>query len=196
MSGLYLVPAGLPRAGLIAGLAGRLRRVFATEVEVTRLPLDLQACHDPVRNQYRTTPLLRQLLDAPLEGRVLAVLDGEPVAYVLLGGPDPIDLDPGDFAPRGYAVASELAKNLTSSVRGRVTVIEVTADGSQLTLVLDDGATRVRFGEARDLFAKLVRLETILSTRDELPTGTIDVSTRLVRLPDDGGGAAAEGGSG
>ena len=130
------------------------------------------------------------------QGRVLAVLDGEPVAYVLLGGPDPLDLQPGDFAPRGYAVASELAKNLTSSVRGRVSVIEVTADGSQLTLVLDDGDTRVRFGEARDLFAKLVRLETVLSSRDELPTGTIDVSTREVTLPDDAGGDAAGGGDG
>ena len=73
MSGLSLVPAGLPRTGLVAGLAAHLRRVFATEVVVTDLHLDLQACHDPMRRQYRTAPIMQQLLDAPLQGRVLAV---------------------------------------------------------------------------------------------------------------------------
>lgn len=123
------------------------------------------------------------------EGRVLDVLDGYPFAYVLLDGPDPVDLEPGEFAPRGYAVAAELAKNLTGTVRGRVELIEVAADGSRLELVLDDGL-RVRFGEARDLFAKLVRLETVLSTYPDLPPGTIDVSTREVTLPE---GADVEG---
>lgn len=116
------------------------------------------------------------------DGRVLDVLAGYPFAYVLLDGPDPVDLEPGEFAPRGYAVAAELAKNLTSTVRGRVQMIEVSADGSRLELVLDDDL-RVRFGEARELFAKLVRLETVLSTYPDLPPGTIDVSTREVTLP-------------
>jgi len=95
------------------------------------------------------------------DGRVLDVLDKYPLAYVLIDGPDPVDLDAGQFAPFGYAAASELAKNLTASVRGRVDRIDVTADGSRLALLLDDG-TEVRFGEARDLLNKLVRLETVL----------------------------------
>ncbi len=115
------------------------------------------------------------------DGRVLDVIDNYPFAYVLLGGPDPVDLEAGEFAPRGYAAASELAKNLTGSVRGRVVMIEVTADGSRLVMHLDDGV-EVRFGEARDLFAKLVRLETVLSVGGVGESGVIDVSTNEVTL--------------
>ena len=115
------------------------------------------------------------------EGRVLAVLDGYPIAYLLLAGPDPVDLEPGDFAPRGYAAASELAKNLTGSIRGRVSFVSVTADGSQLSMFLDDG-TEVRFGAARDLFNKLLRLETTLAGNPDREPGVIDVSTSEVTL--------------
>ena len=59
--------------------------------------------------------------------------------------------------------------------------IEVTADGSRLVMYLDDG-TEVRFGEARDLFTKLVRLETVLLTNPEREPGTIDVSTSQTTL--------------
>jgi cell division protein FtsQ len=110
------------------------------------------------------------------EGRVLDVLDMYPFAYVLLSGPDPVDLEAGDFAPQGYAAASELAKNLTGSMRGRVAQIEVTADGARLVVHLDDGSS-VYFGEARDLLAKLVRLETVLANGQDCESGLIDVST-------------------
>lgn len=115
------------------------------------------------------------------DGRVLDVIEKYPFAYVLLGGPDPVDLEPGQFAPRGYAAASELAKNLTGTVRGRVERIDVTADGSRLVMWLDDGS-EVRFGEARDLFTKLVRLETVLASGERDEPGLIDVSTREVVL--------------
>lgn len=109
-------------------------------------------------------------------GRVLDVLDLYPFAYVLIVGPDAVDLEPGAFAPQGYAAAAELAKNLTGTVRGRVTMIEVTADGSRLAMQLDDGST-VFFGEARDLLAKLVRLEAVMTNGEEREPGLIDVST-------------------
>jgi cell division protein FtsQ len=115
------------------------------------------------------------------EGRVLAVLNGYPFAYLLLNGPDPVDLEPGAFAPQGYAAASELTKNLTASIRGQVASMDVTADGSRLTLFLDDG-TEVRFGQARDLFNKLLRLETTLQNNPEREPGVIDVSTGEVTL--------------
>ena len=115
------------------------------------------------------------------EGRVLDVLDGYPIAYVLINGPDPVDLDPSEIAPQGYKAAAELAKNLTSTVRGKVDHIEVTADGSRLVMYLDDG-TEVRFGEARDLFTKLVRLETVLLQNPDREPGTIDVSTSQTTL--------------
>ena len=114
-------------------------------------------------------------------GRVLDVIDNYPFAYVLLGGPDPVDLDAGEFAPYGYAAAADLGKNLTGSVRGRVELIEVMADGSRLVMRLDDGV-EVRFGEARDLLVKLVRLETVLSSGAVPDAGVIDVSTSQVTL--------------
>lgn len=110
------------------------------------------------------------------DGRVLDVLDQYPIAYVLVGGPDPVDLEAGQFAPEGYTAAAELAKNLTGSVRGQVDRIEVTANGSSLIMWLRDGSD-VRFGEARDLFTKLVRLETRLALEPEREPGPIDVST-------------------
>ncbi len=128
---------------------------------------------------YRGPDLRFRVLDR--EGRVLDVIENYPLAYVLLEGPDPVDLEPGEFAPRGYAAAAELAKNLTGSVRGSVRSIEVTADGSRLVMHLDDEVD-VRFGEARDLFAKLVRLETVLSAGGVQGPRVIDVSTSEVTL--------------
>jgi cell division protein FtsQ len=115
------------------------------------------------------------------QGRVLDVLDGYPFAYVLITGPDPVNLDPSEIAPQGYTAAAELAKNLTSDVRGKVDHLEVTADGSRLVMYLDDG-TVVRFGEARDLFTKLVRLETVLLENPDRKPGEIDVSTSQTTL--------------
>ena len=128
---------------------------------------------------YRGPDLQFRVLDR--EGRVLDVIEKYPIAYVLLDGPDPVDLDAGEFAPRGYAAASELAKNLTGSVRGRVHRIEVTSDGSSLVMFLVDDV-QVRFGEARDLFAKLVRLETVFSSGGAGDSDVIDVSTNEVTL--------------
>jgi cell division protein FtsQ len=128
---------------------------------------------------YQGPDLRFRVLDR--DGRVLDVIDKYPFAYVLLGGSDAVDLEPGETAPRGYAAAADLAKNLTGSIRGSVQLIEVAADGSNLVMHLDDGL-RVRFGEARDLFVKLVRLETVLSAGVESETGVIDVSTSQVTL--------------
>jgi cell division protein FtsQ len=115
------------------------------------------------------------------DGRVLDVIEGYPIAYVLITGPDPVDLDPSEVAPQGYQGAAELAKNLTGAVRGRVEQLEVTANGSRLVMHLDDGS-EVNFGEARDLFTKLVRLETVLAQNPEREPGPIDVSTSQTTL--------------
>ena len=116
------------------------------------------------------------------DGRVLDVIgEGYPFAYVLITGPDPVDLDAGEVAPQGYQAAAELARNLTGTVRGRVERLEVTADGSRLVMWLDDGS-EVYFGEARDLFAKLVRLETVLTQNPDREPGAIDISTSQATL--------------
>ena len=110
------------------------------------------------------------------DGRVLDVIAGQPIAYMLITGPDPVDRQPGEYAPVGYGAAAKLVQGLTGSVRGRVQSIDVTADGSQLRLLLDD-ATEVRFGAASDLVTKLVRLETALGAAGDQVVHVIDVST-------------------
>ncbi|HEY3484167.1 MAG TPA: FtsQ-type POTRA domain-containing protein, partial [Ilumatobacteraceae bacterium] len=115
------------------------------------------------------------------EGRVLDVLDGQPIAYMLLTGPEALDLEPGQFAPTGYAAAAELVQALTGTVRGRVSSIEVTPDGSSLKLFLDNGM-EVRFGAATDLLAKLVRLETVFAEAEATGATVIDVSTPEVTV--------------
>jgi cell division protein FtsQ len=113
------------------------------------------------------------------DGRVLDVITGQPIAYVLITGPDPVDREPGEYAPVGYGAAAKLVQGLTGSVRGRVQSIDVTADGAQLRLLLDD-ATEVRFGAATDLVTKLVRLETALGAVGDQVISVIDVSTAEV----------------
>jgi cell division protein FtsQ len=122
------------------------------------------------------------------DGRVLDVLDGQPIAYMLITGPDPIDLAPGAFAPLGYAASAELVQALTASVRGRVTSIDVTSDGSQLRMFLEpvheesDGEIEVRLGSATELLVKLVRLENVLPAADAEGARSLDVSTAEVTL--------------
>ena len=68
---------------------------------------------------------------------------------------------------------------LTPELRARAESVAVTADGSDLRLLLHDGI-EARFGAARDLVVKLVRLQTSL---DDLQAGRvsyIDVSTNEV----------------
>lgn len=115
------------------------------------------------------------------EGRVLDVIDGQPIAYMLVTGPDALDLDQAAFAPVGYAAAAELVQALTPSVRGRVASVDVTGDGSQLRLLLDDG-TEVRFGAADDLLVKLVRLENVIDRALAERATIIDVSTAEVTV--------------
>lgn len=133
---------------------------------------------------------LFRVLDA--EGRVLDVIEGQPVAYVLIAGPGTLDLAAGEFAPVGHSSAAALVTKLTPTVRPLVESLEVTADGSDLVLNLahldGDGQSstiRVRFGSAigdSDQIEKLVRLERKL---DDLPDGVvsvIDVSTDEVTV--------------
>jgi cell division protein FtsQ len=115
------------------------------------------------------------------DGRVLDVLRGQPIAYMLITGPDPVNLAEGEFAPVGYAAAAELVRGLTPGVRARVASVDVTADASNLRLLLVDGP-EVRFGAANDLLTKLVRLETVLPTVADQPITSIDVSTPEVTL--------------
>jgi len=115
------------------------------------------------------------------DGRVLDVIDGWPFEYLLLVGVDPPALAAGEFAPPGYVGAATLGRTLTGSVLDRVSLIQVDEAGNDLVLVLDDDS-EVRFGAARDLFAKLVRLETVFASGAASSASVIDVSTDEVTI--------------
>lgn len=119
------------------------------------------------------------------DGRVLSVIEGQPVALVWIAGPDTLDLGPGEFAPVGYSAAASLVTKLTPTIRARVDSLLVTPDGSDLVMVLTgpSGPIEIRFGSAigdNAQIEKLVRLERELGDIGDDPVSVIDVSTSEV----------------
>lgn len=112
-------------------------------------------------------------------GRVLDVLDAQPVEYPLVMSADAPALTTGQFAPQGFAAAASLVQALTPELRARAQSVAVTADGSDLRLMLTDGI-EARFGAARDLVVKLVRLQTRLDDLEGGGFSYVDVSTNEV----------------
>lgn len=114
-----------------------------------------------------------------IEARVLEVLDAQPVEETLVVSPEAADLGPGQFAAQGFVAAANLLTALTPELQAVAGSVKVTANGSDLRLLLTDGR-EVRFGPGRDLVTKLVRLQTKL---DDLQSGGfqyVDVSTNEI----------------
>ncbi|MGB3736722.1 MAG: FtsQ-type POTRA domain-containing protein [Ilumatobacter sp.] len=122
-----------------------------------------------------------RILDA--DGRVLDVIGGQPVAFVLISGTNPLDLAEGQFASQGYASATSIVTKLTPAVRSRLVSMSVTPDGSDLRFVLSNEPgenIEVRLGVAitdDDQIERLVRLERQLDDVLGSDTTVIDVST-------------------
>lgn len=128
---------------------------------------------------------LSRVLDA--DGRILAVIEGQPVALVWISGPGALDAPAGEFAPIGYQAAAALVPKLTPTVRGQLDSMMVTADGADLVLLLDrtGGPLEVRFGSAigeNAQIEKLVRLERALEDIGDRPATVVDVSTAEVTV--------------
>ncbi len=122
-----------------------------------------------------------------VDGRVLALVDGQPVALVWISGPGTLDVAPGQFASIGYSAAASLVTKLTPDIRSRVETMLVTPDGADLVLVLtsEQGPVEVRFGSAlgeNSQIEKLVRLQRTLEDIDTKPVTVIDVSTAEVTV--------------
>ena len=108
------------------------------------------------------------------EGRVLAVLNGRPTAYMLIDGIGP-NLVAGAMASNSYTAAAQLAVSLPEEIRPVVKSMGV--DGpEQVTMTLLTGAV-VRFGEPVDLRNKLVNVVVILRRQDINQIAGIDVSS-------------------
>lgn len=141
------------------------------------------------------------------EGRVLDVINGQPIAYMLVFGLESLNLEPGQFTPPGPVGAAQLVQALTVTVRGRTQAIEVDPDGEELVMYLYRDAVyatqdpdqelpvqdpefdpiaaeriEVRFGAATELLLKLVRLETVLPVALTREVSFIDVSTATVTI--------------
>ncbi len=128
---------------------------------------------------------LARVLD--VDGRVLALVEGQPVALVWIGGPGTLDVGLGQFASIGYSSAASLVTKLTPDIRSRVESMLVTPDGADLVLVLtsDRGPIEVRFGSAigeNSQIEKLVRLQRTLDDIGDKPVTVIDVSTSEVTV--------------
>ncbi len=130
---------------------------------------------------------LTRVLDR--DGRVLGLIEGQPVALVWISGPDTLDSGLGQIAPIGYSSAASLVTKLTPAVRSRLESMSVTPDGSDLRLVLtgvgENPPIEVRFGSAigdDEHVAKLVRLERKLEDLGAGPASVIDVSTTQVTV--------------
>jgi cell division protein FtsQ len=122
-----------------------------------------------------------------VDGRVLALVEGQPVALVWIDGPDTLDAGLGQFASIGYSSAASLVTKLTPDIRSRVESMLVTPDGADLVLVLtsERGPIEVRFGSAigeNSQIEKLVRLQRTLDDIGDKPVTVIDVSTSEVTV--------------
>jgi cell division protein FtsQ len=108
------------------------------------------------------------------DGRVLDIVDGVPIDYMLITGANP-DVERGQFAGRPFASAAQLAIALPPEVRALTESIGVDATAGNLTLQLHDDV-KVQLGPAADLSAKLVRLLSMVQGGLDGVCG-LDVST-------------------
>ncbi|MFM2073227.1 MAG: putative cell division protein FtsQ [Actinomycetota bacterium] len=120
------------------------------------------------------------------EGRVLDVLDGQPVDYMLLTGPAP-DTEVGGFAGPPFAAAAQMVSALPPEIRNITQTASVDATTGDLGLVLNGTpadasagteatSIEVRLGGYGQLDSKLARLLKLV--RDGLDgIVRIDVST-------------------
>lgn len=113
------------------------------------------------------------------DGRVLLVVEEQPVDYEVVTGPQLLDLELGQWAQPGFGDAAMLVGALPPAVAAQTENVIVTPDGTDLRLTLADG-TEVRFGAAQDLVQKLVRLQAKLNELEGRPVNYIDVSTNEV----------------
>jgi cell division protein FtsQ len=117
------------------------------------------------------------------EGRVVDVINGQPIAFVLVSGPTTLDLEAGQYADTGYAAAAAMVTKLTPEVRSRMISTSVVPDGTDLRFLLSNEPgldIEVRLGAAitdNDQIERLVRLQRVLDDVAGSDTTVIDVST-------------------
>lgn len=113
-----------------------------------------------------------------VDGRVLDVLAGQPVDYLLISGVSP-NTDAGSNAGLALRGAAQLVSALPPALHERVSRVELTPTG-ETTLILDGGDTpeiTVSFGAPEDYRNKLIALLNEMTRLANTPYSEIDVST-------------------
>jgi len=123
---------------------------------------------------YQGTDGKYRIID--VQGRVVAVLDGQPIEFMLINGPG-VNAEAGGSAGVSFTHAAELIEALTPGVRSRTKEVDV-SDTGELSLVFHNApATVVVLGAPNQLLDKLTRLEALLETTDVDKCTRVDVST-------------------
>jgi cell division protein FtsQ len=115
------------------------------------------------------------------DGRVLDVVEGIPIDYMLVTGANP-DVEQGQFAGRPFASAAQLTIALPAEIRALTESIGIDATAGNITLQLRDDI-EVQLGAPNDLSTKLARL--LSEVRGGLDgLSALDVSTsEILRTP-------------
>lgn len=117
------------------------------------------------------------------DGRVVDIIDGQPIEFVLIEGSAPLDNEPGQFADVGYSAGAAIVTKLTPEIRSRLISISVVPDGTDMRFTLSNepgSEIEVRLGDAvndSDQIERLVRLQRRLDDVVGSDTTVIDVST-------------------
>lgn len=117
------------------------------------------------------------------EGRVVDVIDGQPIEFVFIDGTTTLDLEAGQFADVGFSAAGAIVTKLTPEVRAQLISMSVVPDGTDLRFMLSNAPgpdIEVRLGDAitdNDQIERLVRLQRRLDDVVGSDTTVIDVST-------------------
>ncbi|WP_040493997.1 cell division protein FtsQ/DivIB [Ilumatobacter nonamiensis] len=117
------------------------------------------------------------------DGRVLDVIDGQPIEFVVIEGTATLDQEAGQFADVGYSAAAAMVTKLTPEIRSRLISMSVVPDGTDLRLTLSNEPgpeIEARLGDAvsdSDQIERLVRLQRRLDDVVGSDTTLIDVST-------------------
>jgi len=121
---------------------------------------------------YRGVDGFNRVLDH--EGRVLDVIEGDPVDYPLIAGTGP-SISAGQTVDQPFLGAVQLIDSLTVDLRTRLESAAVTPEGD-VSLVLSDGVT-VLFGRPDDFQTKLVGVINEIKRQGSSPYSVIDVSS-------------------
>lgn len=171
------------KAILTADLEGAKRRIEALPwVRYATVEMDFP--HTVVVQIAERTPVVTYLGEdnqwrvIDIDGRVIAVLEGQPVDYLAVLGAGPM-LKEGEFAP-DYARIAQLAVSFPPALAPMVKVFEI--DGQlNVTMTIspnERGDTLVEFCSARNLdVLQIVSLTAFLNTKvnpEEAPPGRIN----------------------